>query len=60
MKRTGVGIGAAALSSLLGEGRAAAKAEEGLHHPAKAKRVIFLFQSGDHRRWTCGITNPTL
>ena len=46
MKRTGVGIGAAALSSLLGEGNTAAKSEGGLHHPAKAKRVIFLFQSG--------------
>ena len=41
--RAATGIGAAALSSLLNdEGRCAAAAEE----PAKARRVIYLFQSG--------------
>ena len=41
--RAATGIGAAALSSLLNdEGRSAAAAEE----PAKARRVIYLFQSG--------------
>ena len=40
--RTSTGIGVAALSSLLAERSAAA----GLHHAPKAKRVIYLFQSG--------------
>jgi hypothetical protein len=38
------GLGAAALGTLLAKGNAAQGA--GLHLPAKAKRVIFLFQSG--------------
>ena len=43
LSRTGVGLGAMALGSLLGrETRAVA----GTHFPAKAKRVIYLFQSG--------------
>ncbi|MDF1850948.1 MAG: DUF1501 domain-containing protein [Verrucomicrobiales bacterium] len=49
LQRTGVGIGGAALSSLLHGGGATATAgdeESGLHHIAKAKRVIYLFQSG--------------
>ncbi|MEM1063349.1 MAG: DUF1501 domain-containing protein, partial [Planctomycetota bacterium] len=42
------GVGAAALSWLLGRDANAAVDGplEGLHHPAKAKRVIYLFQSG--------------
>jgi hypothetical protein len=39
------GVGAAALGTLL-TGSARAAAANGLHLPAKAKRVIFLFQSG--------------
>ncbi|MFN8856889.1 MAG: DUF1501 domain-containing protein, partial [Planctomycetaceae bacterium] len=43
------GVGMAALASLLGESTAA-RAEPGVlsgtHFPAKAKRVIYLFQSG--------------
>src|SRR5262245_9099938 len=39
------GVSAAALSSLLARDCRAAEAQ-GLHGPAKAKRVIFLFQSG--------------
>ncbi|MCX6608082.1 MAG: DUF1501 domain-containing protein [Acidobacteria bacterium] len=37
--RTAAGFGLTALQSLLGAG-------SGLHHPAKAKRVIFLYQAG--------------
>jgi len=49
--RSRIGLGAAALSMLLGSGSAhAARANpgvlSGLHHAPKAKRVIFLFQSG--------------
>lgn len=45
---SGVGLGAAALGSLFpGSGlAAAAKPGSGMHHPAKAKRVIFLFMAG--------------
>ncbi len=52
LKHTGIGLGAAALSTLLGQERArAAGGAPGLaggvpHVPAKAKRVIQLFQSG--------------
>ena len=52
-RKTGVGIGAAALSSLLGRDSlfsapetSAGGAPRGLHHAPKAKRVIYLFQSG--------------
>ena len=37
--RTAAGFGLTALQSMLGAG-------SGLHHPAKAKRVIFLYQAG--------------
>lgn len=49
LQRAGVGIGGAALTSLLNGGASAAggaEDESGLHHIAKAKRVIYLFQSG--------------
>jgi hypothetical protein len=39
------GIGGAALATLL-SGKSGASDSSGLHFPAKAKRVIFLFQSG--------------
>jgi hypothetical protein len=41
---SGMGLGTAAFASLLT--REGAAAEAGLHHPAKAKRVIFLFMAG--------------
>ena len=41
----GLGIGSAALASLLG-GNARAATYTGLHHPAKAKRVIYLYMAG--------------
>src|SRR4051812_22931697 len=50
--RTGAGLGCAALATLLGQDRAAAQspgvgALPGLpHFPAKAKRVIYLMQTG--------------
>src|SRR5258707_7355682 len=45
LQRTGVGLGAAALASLLNDDASAQ--QPGLpHFPAKAKRVIYLFQSG--------------
>ncbi len=43
--RTASGLGVAALASLL-EDRAQAEALPSLHFPAKAKRFIYLFQSG--------------
>jgi len=52
LSRSAGGIGLAALASLLGvgEGKAADSASGGFpglpHFPAKAKRVIYLFQSG--------------
>jgi len=48
----GMGLGAVALAELLGQtsGQSTAQAAGGVlngaHHPAKAKRVIFLFQAG--------------
>jgi hypothetical protein len=49
LARSGVGLGAMALGSLLGQeqARAATSGEVARpHYPAKAKRVIYLFQSG--------------
>jgi hypothetical protein len=42
----GGGLGGIALAGLLGESGLLAEAPSGLHHPAKAKRVIQLFMSG--------------
>ena len=50
-----VGVGAMALSSLLGKhaGYSEAGASDNVPHFApKAKRVIFLTQSGGHRSWS--------
>ena len=45
--RSAAGIGSAALASLLGGGlRAGGGSLGGLHHPARATRVIFLFMAG--------------
>ena len=55
LHRGGVGLGSAALWSLLTDGKAAAEAiskmesrgvVQPLHHPPRAKRVIFLCQAG--------------
>src|SRR4051812_16075320 len=51
LKRSGLGLGAFALGSLLGRDRARASADVGgpaglPHFPPKAQRVISLFQSG--------------
>ena len=50
LSRTGLGLGAAALSQLLGGEASAAAGAPGVtkapHFPARAKRVIYLFQSG--------------
>ncbi len=53
LQRFGMGFGSLALATLLhrdqaqaAAGHAAQRALETLHHPAKAKRVIYLFQSG--------------
>ncbi len=61
----GKGIGVAALSSLLGEnGYASDGSTEsraipfGPHFAPKAKRVIYLFQSGGRHSWICSITSP--
>jgi hypothetical protein len=43
----GLGLGAVALASLLGERGAAQQGLPGLpHHPPRARRIIYLFQSG--------------
>src|ERR1043166_2705759 len=48
--RSGAGLGLAALASLLGDNRSAAQTPGALpglpHFPAKAKRVIYLMQTG--------------
>ncbi|MEC9053725.1 MAG: DUF1501 domain-containing protein, partial [Verrucomicrobiota bacterium] len=41
---SGMGLGTTALASLLP--RAGLATSEGIHHPAKAKRIIFLFMAG--------------
>ena len=46
LARTACGFGMAALSQMLGQPTFANAARSGLHHPAKAKRVIFLFLNG--------------
>lgn len=49
LQRSGVGLGAAALACLLNDDARAqesSRALGGLHFPARAKRVIYLFQSG--------------
>ncbi len=46
LKNVGNGFGAWMLASLLDEQKAQAKSKDGLHFPAKAKRVIFLFMHG--------------
>ncbi len=45
--RTARGIGALALASLLPQAAWSSRTtQNGLHHPAKAKRIIYLFQAG--------------
>jgi hypothetical protein len=44
--RSGGGLGSLALAHLLGSDGLLAAADKGLHHPAKAKRVVQLFMSG--------------
>jgi hypothetical protein len=44
LQNTGMGLGATALASLVPKNGIAAPA--GMHFPAKAKRVIFLFMAG--------------
>ena len=47
LSRSGLGLGAIALTDLLGNTASAASGRlSGFHHVARAKRVIFLFQSG--------------
>ncbi len=61
----GIGLGKVALASLLAQefGSAAATAAfrgtRGLHHPPRAKRVIYLFMAGAPVSWTCSITSPS-
>src|SRR5262249_41651237 len=45
--RIGGGFGMMAFAGMVGESLAAAQTlKDGLHHPAKAKHVIFLFMNG--------------
>jgi hypothetical protein len=46
LKSSASGIGTAALASLLTPGAARAESTLGVHHAPKAKRIIYLFQSG--------------
>ncbi len=46
LKNIGIGFGGWMLASLLDEQRAHSMSTDGLHFPAKAKRVIFLFMHG--------------
>ena len=46
LTRAGLGLGAAAASTIAAPQSASAGALSGLHHAAKAKRVIFLFMAG--------------
>src|SRR5476651_2209045 len=47
LQQSGLGLGAAALASLLNDEKAQGQPSLGLpHFAAKAKRVIYLFQSG--------------
>ena len=57
--RSSAGIGVAALSHLLGA-RASASAGSPLHRPARAKRVIFLFQSGGPSQFELFDHKPSL
>ena len=45
-KQSGTSLGAAALASLMGQGRAAESSADRTHFAPKAKRIIYLFQSG--------------
>ena len=60
MGRTALGLGTAALANLLGPDLLAEGGDttSGLHHAAKAKRVIYLFMSGDPATMTSGTTSP--
>jgi len=52
--RAALGIGTAALAQLLGSHALASGASAGMHHKARAKRVIYLFMSGGpshHDMW---------
>lgn len=44
--RSALGLGTAAMAGLLGREGVAAAEHGGLHHPARAKHVIYLFMSG--------------
>ncbi len=71
LSKSAIGIGSAALASLLGY-RFFSTSKNGVitdvgngsglgdlpHFAPKAKRVIYLFQSGGLRSWICLITNP--
>ncbi|OYP38364.1 DUF1501 domain-containing protein [Rhodopirellula sp. MGV] len=45
-QQCGVGLGKISLASMLASDLAAGEPLSGLHHPAKAKRVIYLFMAG--------------
>ena len=46
LTKTSLGLGAVALGGLLNPGDASASSKDGLHFPARARRVIYLFQNG--------------
>jgi hypothetical protein len=54
------GVGLLALNSLLDRRLLASTGVVNpLHHPAKAKRVIFLYQAAAPRTWKPSTTNPS-
>ena len=58
--RAALGLGTATMAQLLGADLLAESpnSSEGLHHPAKAKRVIYLFMSGGPSQHDMGTTSP--
>lgn len=61
LHRFGAGLGSLALANMMSQSSAAAiNSLAGLHHPARAKRVIFLFQSGGPSQMDLYDYKPTL
>ena len=65
LTNTGMGLGVSAFANVLAQNGFATPANvtatvggaSGLHFPAKAKRVIFLFMAGAQARLICSTTN---
>ena len=60
LRRGGASLGAAALASLAGDSFADSSNNGGTHHPPKAKRIIYLFQSGAPSQMDLFDPKPTM